>query len=379
MNQWVLYAVSATIGWLAFPDYADVKPAFYVLTLLLPWLWAHATTRMGAGFVITAYLAVVARGIPASVSTFYGDDPNGWIIGISLFCGTLALHSGIAFALWHPNPTRRLLTAPLLLLIWTLNPAGFGNPLQAAGILFPSEGWWGLAATFALAIMPLITRWSLAFILILLILPTPSSLPNPTNWHLHDTHYPFGAHPRCDYLSDFQRHQTLQKTVSSLGYHLFPESVAGNWNPFLTASWQQKLQNGQTVLVGSFIHEQSDGLTNTIIELTPTSERIVYRQQQPIPFIMWRPWEINTPTSSFIASGLSADLPIIDGKRTAFLICYEHLISKPFLIQAFQNPQQLVAIASNWFTPSYIQLAQQRAVNTWADLFELPIQTAFNQ
>jgi hypothetical protein len=125
------------------------------------------------------------------------------------------------------------------------------------------------------------------------------------------------------------------------------------------------------------VQEQPDRLTNAVIAIAQDGWLIIYRQQQPIPFVMWRPWEENG-SNSFAASQSPAGLPQVDGRATAFLVCYEHLISLPFLKQAAGHPQQVVAIASTWFSPPYIRLAQARAVEAWAGLFGIPAVTAFN-
>jgi hypothetical protein len=196
-----------------------------------------ATSRLAAGLVVATYMAVVARGIPESIMAFYGvDEPHAALYGYALYAGTITLSTLPALLFWVKSPRTRLITAPLLLLAWTLNPAGFGNPLQASGLLFHGWGWWGLAATLLLTTLPLLTRWALVLpLLALLLLPATPQQATP-DWHTHNTHYTFGATPAVDYLADFQRHQTLQQSMTLPGKHLFPESVGGVWNPLLTAN-----------------------------------------------------------------------------------------------------------------------------------------------
>jgi Carbon-nitrogen hydrolase. len=366
---------------LAYSGIPDADPRWFVVTALLPALWVAAPNRWWGGITFASYMLIVGRGIPDSTAAFYADPAAYWT-GVWMLATIVGVQFAIGAGCWSKLYWRRIAIVPALLLLWVINPIGFGNPLQSAGWLFPGEGGWGLIATVLLMLM-ISVRWYAALIIPLFVLLPPPEAPvaaTPTEWHTHNTEYRFGVgmEKNVDRLAEYQRHRTNLSAVDEDGVHLFPETVGGIWNQAARQLWMSELLPGQTILLGTYVPTPK-GLVNTVMQITSSYAMPVYQQRLPVPIVMWRPW--SQETTAFLASSFTGN-PLVDGKSTAFLLCYETLVAAPVLQSllraATDQPQQLVSLSSVWWSPHYIKDAQTNAVRAWGKLYGIPVYMAFN-
>ncbi|OQX14061.1 MAG: hypothetical protein BWK73_10405 [Thiothrix lacustris] len=369
---------------LAYSGIPDADPRWFVVTALLPALWVAAPNRWWGGITFASYMLIVGRGIPDSTAAFYADPAAYWT-GVWMLAAIVGVQFAIGAGCWSKLHWRRIALVPALLLLWVINPIGFGNPLQSAGWLFPGGGGWGLIATVLLMLM-ISVRWYAALIIPLLVLlyphPEAPAATRPTKWHTHNTEYRFGVgmETNVDRFAEYQRHRANLALVRQAGHgiHLFPETVGGVWNNAARDLWMSELHPGQTVLLGTYI-PTPNGLINTVMQITSGYAMPQYQQRLPVPVVMWRPWEADS--TRFLASSFAGN-PLIDGKPTAFLLCYETLVAAPVLQSllrpATDQPQQLVSLSSVWWSPRYIKDAQANAVRAWGNLYGIPFHMAFN-
>jgi apolipoprotein N-acyltransferase len=69
----------------------------------------------------------------------------------------------------------------------------------------------------------------------------------------------------------------------------------------------------------------------------------------------------------------------IDGQRAAILICYEQILTYPFLAAMLEHPSVVVGISNMyWFADTTISRYQASALRAWTKLFRLPYLLAVN-
>ncbi|MCB1622318.1 MAG: hypothetical protein KDI44_16445 [Thiothrix sp.] len=367
---------AAVVAALAFSGQAS---RWLVLILLLPVLVAWTPARWLAALTMATYAAVMTRGIPASVITYYADPAP--LTAYGLWLALIVLYAGLGALLWHPDARQRQWRIPVLLLLWTLPPfglIGWGNPLTATGWLLPGTGWVGL-----LVVIPLLmgcSRYPVMLILPGLLVVIPLSGPAfqapltaPAGWHTHSTRYPMATASRPESRQiEFTRHQALIRQLTDQPFQLYPEAVGGRWNPVAARWWQRQLQPGQTVLIGATTTEAGRQY-NSVIEITPAATRAVYHQRMPLPVTMWKPGP-----DGYSPNWSQPDTVRIGQTRTAILLCNEILLAAPALQSLSRHPQQLVTLASVWWAPAYVHPVQSATAQSWARLFGLPLLEAFN-
>lgn len=377
-----LMAAATFAALIAFGPF-DYPPA-YALLISLPVLWACTTRRLAGGGVMAVYGGIVSHSLPESLMAYtHGSIPE-LLLGVGYWAITTLLFFGVGCLCWHYQKVIRILRIPLLLLVWTLPPfglIGWGNPLLSAGWTFPHWHWFGLVAV-------VITMMLVAYRPVFLIVPlfcflATQHLPvsSHPNWAQHDTRYTFGTQKSVrDLTREFSRHRDMsnQLRTSTRLVHLYPETVGGHWNDTAALYWQTRLRqeaNHQTVLIGASIRE-SGILYNSIILVSAEHSRPIYRQRLPVPVTMWNPL-VNDGYAMALTPNF---LPVSDvaGTRTAFLLCYETLIALPALHSLLYKPHHLAVSSSLWWAPDSIKKAQQAAALSWARLFNLTLNEAYN-
>lgn len=379
LRSTALIVAATLIGLVAF---SELPGYTHALLIFIPVIWAKTHTRLTAGMVIAAYGAAVSRGIPESVYAFYHSDPNALFTGYAIWLAATLSYFLIGILPWHKNQQTRIFLIPALILLWIIPPfglIGWGNPIAAAGWIFPHWHWFGLIATIA---TPMLIAYRYPFALLPLFVFVVShkttTLDHP-DWHAHDTQYEFGiTDEKRDLLDEFNRHRDMSYLMrkSTKPNHLLPESVGGTWNYMATRYWQARIEREPTtkqVLIGAEIIEAKKSY-NSIISLTEDSDSTVYRQRVPVPLIMWKPFAEHTSTPSW-----STPVAEVNNQATAFLICYETLIALPALHSLLFEPEHLITVSSTWWSPQYIKQAQSTTSQSWARLFNIPLTESFNK
>ena len=90
----------------------------------------------------------------------------------------------------------------------------------------------------------------------------------------------------------------------------------------------------------------------------------------PVPFSMWRPWV----GEGALPAWFDPQTAMIDGRKTTFLICYEHLLIWPPLVALSTNPDVLVGMSNDWWArDTNIPAIQRSAMVAWARLFAVQL------
>jgi len=376
-SDWTLPVLGALVGAAAWSGHTATLP----LALAFPALWIATTRRTHGGLVALAYYLAASRGLPAGAATFFGQGLYTGLLLWALAGLTLALPYGL---LWSPERTRRLHRLPVILLIVALPPlgiVGWAHPVTAAGILFPGAGWLGLGLTsvliVALARCPRAARRVIP-LLVLKALAVPVAAAAPPGWQGIHTRFAADTGTR-DFLRDYFRQQDLIRRVreSRAQVVVFPESAAGRWNDDTRALWEplRRTLGSRAVLLGAERLLPGGRYENVIVRLGRPGDTVVYRQRQPVPLSMWRPWDSEGARAAWDAA------PVFElaGQRVAPLICYEQFLIWPVLQSMWQRPGVLLAIGNGgWAERTSIPALERVAVTAWAALFGTALVSAMN-
>jgi hypothetical protein len=358
------------------------------LSLLVPALWVWSTRAWQGALVGAAYHLAASRGLPQGAATYFAQ---GYFTGLWLWLAAGVLLGATYLVLWCPSRRQRLGRLPLLLVLLAVPPVGvvgWAHPLTAAGYLFPASGWWGLLATGALimvlAQLPrLRAGWVVlgvvAALQVRLLQVEPAVAPNVRIQGL-DTHLAYDTNRRQPKQAYWRQYQLIEQVLAKAApITLLPESAAGRWDAGKRELWHtaRGQLHGRSVLMGgSYRSSPSSPLDNVLIEVSGTSERIVYRQRMPVPVSMWRPW---APKDGFRAAWWANPVFQIDGRRAAALICYEQFLLWPVLHSMGFHPGLLIGIGNVWWSrDTSLPAIQHAALQAWARLFNVPLVTAFN-
>ena len=366
-----LAAAGGLLGFLAWSG----ASANLALALLMPALWGLAPSRIAAGLCAFGYYAAASHGVPIGAEVFF---QKGLGYAVALWIGASALSTLPWFLLFSRR--QRALRAALAMVLVVIPPigiVGWAHPITAAGELVPGGAWLGLGATFIG--LSLSARWPLlavALAVVALILPK-APIDAPDGWRGVTTHYLMasGQHRLID---QHERLVTLAEQVIANETDrvlIFPETILGQWQAPSSWLWadaaRQAHTRGQTLVFGAEWprddghYENIAGVMDRHGDLAP-----IYRQLMPVPFSMWRPGS----DDGAIPAWFSPQSAMIDGRKTAFLICYEQLLIWPPLVALSTNPDVLVGMSNDWWArDTNIPAIQRTAMTAWARLFGVPL------
>jgi apolipoprotein N-acyltransferase len=90
---------------------------------------------------------------------------------------------------------------------------------------------------------------------------------------------------------------------------------------------------------------------------------------------MWRPWAAESVAANPLGSGVGQ----VAGRRVAYAICYEQLLTFPILVSMANHPDVLVGAANDWWArETSIPTIQGQVLDAWGALFGLPVVRATN-
>ena len=349
--------------------------AHLALALLLPALWGLAPNRWAAGISVFAYHAAASHGVPIGAEVFF---QNGLGYAVALWLGASALTTLPWLVLFSRR--QRVLRAVLAMVFVAIPPigiVGWAHPITAAGELAPGGAWLGLVATFVG--LSLSARWPLlavAMVVVAMVMPK-SPIEAPDGWRGVETHWLMtsGQHRLVE------QHERLVALAEQVAANdtdrvlIFPETILGQWQ--LPSSWlwadaaRQAHARGQTLVFGAEWptdgrhYENIAGVMDRHGDLSP-----IYRQLMPVPFSMWRP----LAGEGALPAWFDPQTAMIDGRKTTFLICYEHLLIWPPLVALSTNPDVLVGMSNDWWArDTNIPAIQRSAMVAWARLFAVQL------
>jgi apolipoprotein N-acyltransferase len=331
---------------------------------------------------------------------------------------------------WTDRPAKYIWRVPLAFVATTIPPLGiigFLSPLTAAGYLFPSTSWAGLAAVallpgFLLAVRAMAPRVRFAAVCLAFVIcgslatsgraRTPAEAAPLPEWIGVNTHFGDVSQPFRDYrAATFIQEKAAESQARVL---IFPEFIVPRWSEATAAFWRRTLDRcrdrGQVLVIGAGLPSSArmkdhgpafnfasaiDALENldssspgTIRDSAPSTPESVDNalvilgassgklyQRVPVPIGMWRPF-------SKVSVPLRLDGPgviEIDHQRAAVLICYEELLTFPVLASMLHHPTAIIGISNSfWFDETTIPAYQAAALRGWARLFRLPLFMAVN-
>jgi apolipoprotein N-acyltransferase len=330
---------------------------------------------------------------------------------------------------WTDRPARYIWRVPLAFVATTIPPLGiigFISPLTAAGYLFPSTSWTGLAA---LAFLPgvFLAARSMAprarFAVLCLVFTTGGLLAisgrantsveaeTIPGWVGVNTHFGDVSQLSRDYAAaTFIQEKAAESPDRVL---IFPEFIVPRWSEATEAYWHRSLdrcrKRGQTLVIGAglpsnaatrndrpaynfaaaievlqsrdssvgtvhdSIRSTPESVENTLLVLGANSGKLY--QRVPVPIGMWRPFSKVSVPLRVNGPGVIE----VDHQRAAVLICYEEMLTFPVLGSMLQHPTVIIGISNSfWFNETTIPAYQAAALRGWARLFRLPLFMAVN-
>ena len=330
---------------------------------------------------------------------------------------------------WADRPATYVWRVPLAFVATTIPPLGiigFISPLTAAGYLFPSTNWAGLAAVALLPGILLAARVMaprarlavacLAFASCGLLaisgrMRTPVEATTIPGWVGVNTHFGDVSQPVHDYAAAAFIQQKAAETSARV--LIFPEFIVPRWSEATEAFWRRTLdgcrKRGQTLVIGAglpsntrirndhpaynfaaaidalqsrdssvgtvydSIRSSPESVENTLLILGASSGKLY--QRVPVPIGMWRPFSRVSVPLHVNGPGVIE----IDHQRAAVLICYEEMLTFPVLVSMLQHPTAIIGISNSfWFDETTIPAYQAAALRGWARLFRLPLFMAVN-
>jgi apolipoprotein N-acyltransferase len=330
---------------------------------------------------------------------------------------------------WTDRPARYVWRVPLAFVATTIPPLGiigFISPLTAAGYLFPSTRWAGLAAVALLPGVFLAARRMVARRVAVLCLAfaacgllvisgrvsTPVEVETIPGWVGVNTHFGDVSQPFRDYAAaSFIQQKAAESPARVL---IFPEFIVPRWSEATEAFWRRTLarcrERGQVLVIGAGLPSTArmrndppvfdfaaaidalegrgssslgttialagsspESFENALLIVGASSGRIY--QRVPVPIGMWRPFSKFSVPLRVDGPGVIG----IDHQRAAVLICYEEMLTFPVIWSMLQHPTAIIGISNSfWFDETTIPDYQAAALRSWARLFRLPLFMAVN-
>ncbi|MCG9024498.1 nitrilase-related carbon-nitrogen hydrolase [Laribacter hongkongensis] len=360
-------------------------PWLTVLAGLVPLLWSLAGSRWWAGAVALAYYLAASRGLPFGAGIFFAESAPLW------FSWALWVTAGLVNAapwllLWSASPRRQAWTQPAAFLVTALPPVGFigwVNPLTAAGWWFPGFGFFGLFGLFGLVVLK---RWTAVAALasVAVVANIVALQAKPAAWSGRDTTFArLQTAAARNFLAEGQRMAQVMMMAAQLEpgrVLVLPETVLppvrqeDAFNASMLADLSEQLKaKGSAMLVGAEMSIPGRSIRNVLVALGGDGGPLV--QRVPVPIGMWRPWA----TDSIVADPFGSGIGLVAGRRVAYAICYEQLLTFPLLVSMAYRPDVIVGAANDWWARSTsIPTIQGQALDVWGRLFGLPVIRATN-
>jgi hypothetical protein len=378
---------AAAIGYFAWGEHTMALG----LAVAIAYMWAQAPTRTQAGLIAFAYYLAVARGLPKGIAVFFGTQASmlSGVMFWALASALLAIPWTVFWSMGGNGYAWRLTTILAIVSLPPVGIIGWGNPLTAAGALFPHAGWLGLFATYALMLLlchmarlrPVRGALCVCVVQTLLLFygSSQNAPENDASVKGVDTELPGSGYGQYSGVQSYFNNLQLialarEESVSTV---LLPESVAGLWLDATASLWQSRKIRPERVFLGATEVLPDDRYNNVIVAVATDRSSIVYRQRMPVPIGMWHPWRPAGAVADWRRpGGFSLDG---DGTRYGVLVCYEQLLLWPVLQTYAERPALILAPANAWWSQeTSIPEIQKTVLRAWARLFDVPTVTAFN-
>ncbi len=340
------------------------------LSIFFPVLLFRCESRIQAFVVAALYHLGATRALALAAGQFYGES---LFFGIVIWLLGNSINALVYAVLWHFSSRIRLYTITLAILLTSVPPlgvVGWANPLTSAGILFPGAGVAGLFYVIGLYVCLSARQYGFVKVFVILSLWCFASSKSPKVNYVSGVSTSFQK-TEDGGLEDFKRQTSLFAKVRSAKEKivLLPEGiVTGGWTRIGKKLWSKE---PKTVLIGA---ELKIGRPENIIVDSQSGK--IYRQRQPIPFSMWRPFD----SSSYAASWFQNPLLEVSGKQIAPLICYEGFLVWPVVHSYLAGATGIAATGNYWWDrDKKLSVIHESIVKSWSRLFSIPYTMAVNQ
>jgi apolipoprotein N-acyltransferase len=375
---WLRLFAAGAIGFLAWRGEFWAMP----LSLIVPCLIAVQPSRIAAGS--TALLYYGAASLPViAVSEVYW--PSNEVLAIFLWFIAGALLALPWVIVWTRQSGLKPFAATAAVVLSAVPPlciVGWASPLASAGVLFPSSGWFGIAAIAALPGSLIHRRTRIVGLLAataasIVLNAGSKAMDIPNGWEAEMTRIHRSRQQTS--LNDFFIENRLQSIVmqSQARFLVFPEGTVRHWTEATDAFWSPALDGTpKTVLVGAGQPIPGSSRYYNSVVVFGKEPREPVHQRIPVPGGMWNPLR---PKGSFAADLFAPGTIDVGGQRAAIVICYEQLLAWPILRSAIERPTLLIAISNEaWTVRTVVPRVQQACARAWARLFGLPLISAIN-
>ena len=363
---------------------------------LVPLLSVEAQCRSASFLVSFFFYLALSRGIVPGAYVFFRD---GSLIRALVLWALSAVGLALPYVILYPVQLSSKLSRAVCLVLAVLASAvpplgliGWGSPLVAAGLFFPSTGWIGLG--FLLVLYGFAAMWRcfrLFLFFIAFALTTVMSVVNvapPENWIGIDTEFGRLASGSADFDEQFQRErqvfaELLRKKRNgeflSVDVVLFPETLIGRMNPTTQKRWRDflcHLDNKKIFIAGAEI-PRGRKYDNVMVAFNDPEEQTAI-QRCPVPFSMYRPFSQWGANAAILSCGENSMMFFAE-QKAGFLICYEQFLTWPFLTLMTHNPRILAAPANFWWCKdTSLPAGRERTLKLLSALFGIPLVSAVN-
>ena len=359
----------------------------------VPILWLLAPSRFVAWLTAFAYYLAASRDIPAGAAVFFGSSA-ALTSGYVMYFGSSLVLSLPWAILWGKSQdlTHSLARVGALLLVLAVPPLGvigWAHPLVAAGTVFKGWGLWGVLALpvwcGSTAYLIRKSRWHFLALLVwgcVAFCHAPAQVL-PHGWCGIDTQIAGLASGNYDLFISLTRSSALSEKIlkSQAAYTLTPETGIGQWSNAVRQFWSPVsgllAQSDRTAVIGAEEFDALGRYDNTLRFIGHDSGH-VYRQRFPVPFSMWRPWGgPGTARAHWFDSGI---ISLQKGEQALCLLCYEQLLTFPYLTgMIFKKPDLIIAASNTWWArETSLPQAMKQCLYAWSRLCDAPVITAEN-
>lgn len=346
------------------------------LAAFLPFVLSLATTRWQAFATALTYQLAASRGLLLGAADFFGTSLMFgeviWLFGNLVSALTYGL-------LWSKVWPRRICGAILAMALLAVPPLGtFGwtSPITSAGALYPGLGALGILLTLGLMATLAARRWRLCSCLLFFSLAANLTYRPTSDPRFEGLTTSYGP-PSATLTADYERQLGLLNALSQASSRVvvLPESSLTQWNEVSAKLWTGRMPANKTALLGSTTVTAGEQKPSNTMVILHAGVAHLYRQRQPVPLSMWRPWS----SGGYAAHWFEAPVVAVSGAKVAPLICYEAFLVWP-VVQSMLGGADHIVVLSNlwWAVKTSIPQGQRSIVAAWARLFSAPYVLAVN-
>lgn len=359
----------------------------------VPVFWLLAPSRFAAWLTAFVYYLAASRDIPAGAAVFFGSSA-ALTSGYVMYIGSSLVLSLPWAILWGKiqGLTHSLARVGALLLVLAVPPLGvigWANPLVAAGTVFKGWGLWGVLALpvwcGSTAYMIRKNRWHFLALFVwgcVAFCHAPVRV-QPHGWSGIDTEIAGLASGNYDLFISLTRSSALSEKIleSQAAYILTPETGTGQWSKASAQFWSPVsallARSGRTAVIGAEEFDALGRYDNTLRFIGHDGGH-VYRQRFPVPVSMWRPW--GGPVTARAHWFDSGTITLRTGEKALCLLCYEQLLTFPYLTgMIFKKPDLIIAASNTWWArETSLPQAMKQCLYAWARLCDAPVIIAEN-